>query len=107
MLDFAHSRTTIRFSWDPRVSSRTLLERGFDLEFATGIFTGATVEFADIRRDDGAVRRVATGLSDGIALTVLYVERADSDGVPRRHLLAARQALVHDRHAHCHTAQAR
>ncbi len=106
MNEFTDFRTTMRFSWDPRVSARTLLTLGFDLEFATGIFTGPTLECPDLRLEDSAVRRIATGMSDDIVLTVLYLERADPDGVPRRHLLAARQALAPDRHALAHSAQA-
>ena len=94
------SPPVMRFSWDPRTSARTLLQRGFDLEFASGIFSARTVEIPDARHDGAPPRRLATGIAEGIPLTVLYAELTDMDGTPRRHLIAARQALTTESDAH-------
>ncbi len=94
------SPPVMRLSWDPRTSARTLLKRGFDLEFASNIFTARTVEIADARHDGAPPRRLATGMAEGIPLTVLYAELTDLDGTPRRHLIAARQALTAESDAH-------
>lgn len=96
------SPPVMRFSWEPRNSVRTLLARGFDFEFATGIFTTSTLERIDPRADSSAPRRLAVGIAEGIPLTLLYVQRMAPDGHPVRHLLAARQALTHEHDAYLH-----
>ncbi|MBI3790235.1 MAG: hypothetical protein HY275_05085 [Gemmatimonadetes bacterium] len=58
---------TVRFVWDPRPSSRNLLDRAFDFEFATGVFTDRTWRLVV-----GATR-VTLGLSEGIPLVVAWV----------------------------------
>jgi len=59
----------VRFSWDERKSSRNLRDRGFDLEFATLIFEGPTLEREDTRRDYGERRVVAIGIAQRVALS--------------------------------------
>jgi len=70
----------MRFEWDPEKSEANPRERGFDFAFATLIFEGSTLEKQDRRRDYGEVRMMATGLADGIALTVAYTDRLDDEG---------------------------
>ena len=52
--------TYLRYTWDSSKSARNLIERGFDFDFATLIFDGFTLERADVRRDYGERRIVAT-----------------------------------------------
>jgi hypothetical protein len=70
----------VRFGWDARRSSRNLRERGFDFEFATQIFDGATLEQVDSRRDYGERRVIALGNAQDIPLTVVYTDRAEAGG---------------------------
>jgi len=90
----------VRFSWDARKSSRNLRERGFDFEFATQIFDGATLERVDSRRDYGERRVVALGVAQGIALTVVYTDRADKGGEINRRIISARKSNRRERETH-------
>lgn len=76
------------------------MDRGFDFEFATQIFDGRTLEREDTRRDYGERRVVAIGLADGIALTVVYTDRTESDGAAVRRVISARKSHRHERKAH-------
>lgn len=76
----------MRFNWDARKSNRNFKERGFDFEFATQIFDGPTLERIDSRRDYGERRVVALGLAQGIALTVVYTDRAEDGGEINRRI---------------------
>jgi uncharacterized protein len=60
----------MRFSWDPDKSDANLRDRGFDLALATLIFGGPTLEREDSRKDYGERRIIATGLAQGLELTV-------------------------------------
>ena len=90
----------VRFSWDARKSSRNLKERGFDFEFATQIFDGPTLERVDSRRDYGERRVVALGLAQGIALTVVYTDWADTGGEINRRIISARKSNRREREAY-------
>ncbi len=81
--------TKVRFAWDKKKSERNLTERGFDYVFASAIFAGPTLERIDTRQDYGEIRRIAIGISDGIHLTVVYTDRAESGDVVRR-IISAR-----------------
>ena len=87
----------MRFTWDPRKNARNLAERGFDFAFAAAIFTGPTVERADARRDYGESRRVAIGRIASIVLTVVYTDRAASDGTLERRIISARVSKRRER----------
>lgn len=87
----------MRFTWDPRKSARNLEERGFDFAFASGIFTGPTVERLDARRDYGEVRRVAIGRFASVVLTVTFTDRVASDGTPERRIISARVSKRRER----------
>lgn len=90
----------MRFSWDARKSERNLRERGFDFEFATQIFEGATLERADLRRDYGEHRMIAVGKTQEIALTVVYTDRAEVDGEINRRIISARKSDQREREAY-------
>ena len=90
----------MRFTWDPRKSDRNLQERGFDFEFATLIFDGPTVERTDSRRNYGEHRVIALGLAQGIALTVVYTDRAGIGREVIRRIISARQSDRRERAAY-------
>lgn len=97
---YIHSYTGIvRFRWDERKSERNFRDRGFDFEFATLIFEGPTLEREDTRRDYGERRVVAIGMAQGMALTVVYTDRADAGEVVRR-VISARLSDRHERQAY-------
>jgi uncharacterized protein len=89
----------VRFSWDEWKSSRNLRERAFDFAFAALIFEGPTLEREDTRRDYGERRVVAIGVAEGIALTVVYTDRAEAGETVRR-IISARQSDRHERQAY-------
>lgn len=74
----------MRFAWDRRKSADNLRIRGFDFEFATLVFEGPTLEREDQRRDYGETRVIAVGLAQGLAVTVVYTDRAEPGGMVRR-----------------------
>ncbi|MEQ1728676.1 MAG: BrnT family toxin [Vicinamibacterales bacterium] len=90
----------MRFSWDARKSSRNLRERGFDFEFATQVFDGSTLERADTRRDYGEHRVIALGTAQGITLTVVYTDRAESMDEVSRRIISARKSNRREREAY-------
>lgn len=90
----------MRFSWDARKSNRNLRERGFDFEFATQVFESSTLERVDSRRDYGERRVVALGVAQGIALTVVYTDRADEGGEINRRIISARKSDRREREAY-------
>ena len=89
----------MRFTWDPEKSERNLTERGFDFVFASSIFYAPTLERIDTRQDYGEVRRIATGMADGIQLTVVYTDRAEAGDVVRR-IISARVSNRRERQAY-------
>jgi uncharacterized DUF497 family protein len=89
----------VRFGWDARKSTRNLRERGFDFEFATQIFEGATLERVDTRRDYGEQRVIAVGEAQGILLTVVYTDRAEGGGDVERRIISARVSNRREREA--------
>jgi uncharacterized DUF497 family protein len=89
----------VRFGWDPRKSDENLRARGFDFEFASLVFEGPTLEREDQRRDYGEKRVIAIGLAQGIALTVVYTDRAEA-GVVVRRIVSARLSNRRERQAY-------
>ena len=87
----------LHFIWDPRKSAANQLLRGFDFEFATLVFDGPTLERDDLRRDHGERRVIAIGMADGLALTVVYTDRAGGDGEIVRRIISARLSNRHER----------
>ncbi len=89
----------MRFTWDPEKSDANLVARGFDLDFATLIFAGPTLEREDTRQDYGERRVIAVGLAQGIALTVVYTDRPAEADVERR-IISARRSNRRERKAY-------
>lgn len=87
----------MHFTWDPRKSARNATERGFDFGFATLIFSGATVERTDTRRDYGKVRRIAIGRVVSAILTVVYTDRVAADKTLERRIISARVSTRRER----------
>ena len=83
-----------------RRGEANLRERGFDFAFASLIFEGSTLEKQDRRRLYGEVRIVATGLADGIALTVAYTDRLDDEGERVRRIISVRRSNRRERKAY-------
>ena len=80
-------------------SAENLRVRGFDFDFAALVFEGPTLEREDQRRDYGEKRVVAIGLAQGIALTVVYTDRAEAGTVVRR-IISARLSNRRERQAY-------
>jgi uncharacterized DUF497 family protein len=89
----------VRFAWDRRKIAENLRIRGCDFEFDSLIFEGPTLEREDQRRDYGETRFIAIGLAQGIAITVVYTDRAES-GVLVRKIISARQSNRRERQAY-------
>jgi len=89
----------LRFVWDLEKSAANRLLRGFDFGFATLVFDGLTLERDDLRRDYAERRVIAIGRADGLALTVVYTDRAGSDGEIVRRIISARPSNRHERQA--------
>ncbi len=89
----------LHFDWDRKKSATNRPIRGFDFRFATLIFDGPTLERDDLRRDYGERRVIAIGIADGLALTVIYTDRAGSDGEFVRRIISARPSNRHERKA--------
>lgn len=96
----------MRFGWDARKSDRNLRERGFDFEFATQVFDGPTLQRQDTRRDYGERRVIAIGVADGIALTLVYTDRAEA-GERVRRIISARVSSRSERQAYEQAVQRR
>ena len=96
----AYTSFGVRFSWDARKSNRNLRERGFDFEFATQVFDGATLEREDSRRDYGERRMIVLGMAQDIPLTVVYTDRAEKGGEINRRIISARKSNRREREAY-------
>lgn len=95
---YIHSYTGLRhFTWDARKSSENFAARGFDYAFAARVFEGLTLEREDTRRDYGEPRIIAIGIVEGIALTVVYTDRAATAGHLVRRIISARVASRRER----------
>jgi hypothetical protein len=90
----------VRFGWDRRKSARNLRERAFDFAFATLVFDGPTLERDDTRGDYGERRVIAIGLAQGLALTVVYTDRAGTVGDVVRRIISARLSNRREREAY-------
>ena len=89
----------MRFIWDRQKSDTNLAMRGFDFDFATLIFDSPTLERPDDRQDYGENRVIALGIADGIPLTVIYTDRAESGGEVVRRIISARVSNRRERKA--------
>jgi uncharacterized DUF497 family protein len=70
----------VEFEWDAVKNAENRRRRGFDFAFASQVFRGIYVEVPDDRRDYGERRIIALGLAEGLPLSVVFTDRARSDG---------------------------
>ena len=90
----------MRFAWDEDKSDDNLSDRGFDFAFATLIFDGPTLEEEDRRREYGERRILATGVAQGLVLTVCYTDRARPGQDLERRIISARRSNRREREAY-------
>ena len=90
----------IQFTWDSEKSEANLEKRGFDFEFATLIFSSATLEKEDDREDYGERRVIAVGLAQDVPLTVVYTDRALESGEIVRRIISSRRSNRRERNAY-------
>jgi uncharacterized DUF497 family protein len=77
----------MRITFDPPKRARTLLERGLDFAEAAEVFSGATIDIPDIRRDYGEARTMSVGHLRGRMMIVIWTPRGDA-----RHIISMRKA---------------
>lgn len=65
------------------------------------------MEREDTRRDYGERRVIALGLAQGIALTVVYTDRAEAGGGMVRRIISARVSDHHERETYRKATSAR
>ena len=92
----------MRFVWDSRKSDINAQKRAFDFAFATLVFDGPTLEREDTRYEYGERRIVATGIVDGMYLTVVYTDRFVETETIRR-IISARESSRGERKAYDET----
>lgn len=90
----------MQFSWDPAKSEANFRARGFDFEFAARIFEHPTWERQDARQDYGELRVLATGLVEGLELTVCYTDRHIAGSSVERRIISARRSNRRERQAY-------
>ena len=95
----------MRFSWNPAKSPANLRLRGFDFEFAARMFDGPTWEPEDRRRDYGERQILATGLVEGVELTICFTDRTTGDSVLERRIISARRSNRRERQAYWQAIQ--
>ena len=77
----------MRVTYDPRKRTSTLAERGLDFKDAELVFSGATFEVEDDRRNYGESRILCFGLLHGRMVVVGYTPRGAD-----RHVFSMRKA---------------
>ena len=77
----------MRVTYDPDKRERALRERGLDFEDAKFVFSGATLEVEDTRKDYGEARIICYGHLAGRLVVVGYTPRGAV-----RHVFSMRKA---------------
>jgi hypothetical protein len=77
----------MRITFDPAKRQKTLADRGLDFEDAGAVFSGATLEVEDTRRDYGETRIICFGYLSGRLVVVGYTPRGSE-----RHVFSMRKA---------------
>jgi uncharacterized DUF497 family protein len=77
----------MRITFDPAKRARTLAERDPDFAEAAEIFSAATIDIPDIRRDYGETRIMSVGHLRGRMVIVIWTQRGDA-----RHIISMRKA---------------
>ena len=80
------------FPWDENKRQRNLRNHGIDFERAKEIWKGPVLEFPSPQTGHGEERFLATGLSAGRLITVVFTWRGTS-----RRIISARGARQHER----------
>ncbi|MDQ3674050.1 MAG: BrnT family toxin [Gemmatimonadota bacterium] len=86
----------MEFDWDPAKNRANARTHGIDFADVVEMFSGATWERIDDRRDYGEERWVAVGMVQGIEITVVYTDQRTADGVVRP-IISARRATRDER----------
>ena len=68
----------MKISYDPAKRNATLAERGLDFEDVPQLFEGDFVTLPDDRFDYGEARKTTFGRLNGLAVAVVWTERADT-----------------------------
>jgi uncharacterized DUF497 family protein len=74
-------------TYDPIKRTRTLNDRGIDFADVTEVFSGATLNFEDERKDYGETRIITAGYLRERMMIVVWTPRGDS-----RHIISMRKA---------------
>jgi uncharacterized DUF497 family protein len=77
----------MRITFDPAKREKTLADRGLAFEDAELVFTGATLEIEDKRKDYGETRIICYGLLAGRIVVIGYAPRGNT-----RHVFSMRKA---------------
>ena len=87
------------FGWDSPRSEKNTRERGLPFEIAMALFDGHTIEFDDLRRNDGERRILAYGAVSGRVLVCVYTWRGTAEA-PQRWIISLRKADKGERNAY-------
>lgn len=77
----------MRITFDPAKRAWTLAERGLDFTDASEVFSGATIDIPDVRRDYGESRIMSVGHFRGRMMILIWTQRGAA-----RHIISMRKA---------------
>ena len=86
----------MNYTWDPKKNRQNIARHGIAFEDAVKIFEGRTLERVDDRFEYGETRVYAVGITNGVEITVIYVDLSDS----QRRIISAWKAERHEREAY-------
>ncbi len=72
---------------DPNKRDITLNDRGIDFADAVEVFSGATLDFRDDRKDYGKTRSITVGYLQGRMVIIVWTPRGDN-----RYIISMRKA---------------
>ena len=84
------------YVWDRRKGRSNLTRHGIAFEDAIKIFDGPTLEKVDDRFDYREIRIYASGVVNGLEVTVIYTDVSESE----RRIISAWRAERHERAAY-------
>jgi uncharacterized DUF497 family protein len=68
----------MRFEWDTAKNAKNLQERGIGFDDGARIFAGRVLVWRDERQDYGEPRFRAVGVTQGVAIHLVYTMRGDT-----------------------------
>ena len=68
----------MNYTWDPKKNRQNIARHGIAFEDAVKIFEGRTLERVDDHFEYGETRVYAVGITNGVEITVIYVDLSDS-----------------------------